>query len=190
MLLKINLLPEGARRTGASGVEQLHRTPLAWVVAGGMVALPLLLCVPLLGRQHRLRVVSAKVELLKPRKAEIDQLQQVLQRLRVQETAFRGLEHGQDLWSQRLNALSNLTPDGVWFTELALDEAKGLVIQGAAIGQIGEISVTRFAQELKGNRGLGSAVKDVQIESIKHVQDGELDIVQFTLTCPLAGSAG
>ncbi len=185
-MLTINLLPEGARQPGFSPIEQIHRTPLLWVVVGLMAAIPILLGIPMFLRSKQLEGMTAKVETLKPKKAEIDQLQQVLQQLRAQEAAFRGLEKGEGLWSKRLNTLSNMTPNGVWFTELALDQAKGLVIQGAAVSQISpEISVTRLTQDLKADPDFGSAVKDINIESIKRVQEGEFEIVHFTLTCPL-----
>ena len=189
-MLTINLLPESARKTSLSSIEQLHRTPLLWVVVGVMAVIPILLGVPLFFRSQQLQRVTARIEVLKPKKTEIDQLQQVLQQLRAQETEFRGLEKGQGLWSKRLNALSNMTPEGVWYTELILDQTKGLVIQGSAVGQTGpEISVTRLAQDLKSDPDFGSAVKDINIESIKRVQEGDFEVVHFTLICLLGGAS-
>ena len=188
-MLKINLLPEAARKAVPSTFDQMHRTPLMWIALGVMAALPVLLLVPMQMRHQQLRVLNEKIQTLQPKKQEVEQLQQVLQRLRTQEVAFRGLAKGQRAWSKRLNILSDLTPEGVWFTELNLDETKGLVIQGAAIGQGGPemVSVGRLVQDLKANRDFSAAVKDIQIESIKRVQDGPVEIVQFTLTCALAG---
>ena len=184
-MLKINLLPEAGRKAGLSSLEQFHRTPLMWLAVAVMVALPLILLVPMQVRRQQLQQLEGKIQVLEPKKTELEQLQKFLQQLRQQETAFRALAKGQNLWSKRLNTLSDATPDGLWFTELALDPTKGLVIQGSAIGQVGPemLSVTRLVQGLKESADFASAFKDIQIESIKRVQDGDIDIVQFTLTC-------
>ena len=190
-LLKINLLPEGARKTTLSSVEQFHRTPLMWITFVLLLLLPLLLLAPIYLRRQQLAQLTAKVQALEPRKAKLDQVQRFLQTLHAQQAAFQGMGKGQSMWSKRLNTLSDVTPDGVWFTELALDQMKGLVIQGSAIGQEAGpemVNVTRFVQELKEKPEFSSACKDIQIESIKRVPEGEIDIVQFTLTCSLLES--
>ena len=191
-MLKINLLPASIRKAGGSSIEQIHRTPLVWITGGVLVAIPLLLLVPIGVRRQQLGQLNTKIEKLEPKKAEMDQLQRRLQQLHAQQIAFQGLGKGQNLWSKRLNALSDATPEGVWFTELSLDQTKGLVLQGSAIGQVGPelVSVTRLVQGLKSNPDFASGFKEIQIESIKRVPQGEVDIVQFTLTCSPAETPG
>lgn len=184
-MLRINLLPESARRAGLSPVEQLHRTPLMWLALGLMVALALSLWIPVPIRTKTLKGLNAKVAELQPKKAEVVQLQRVLQQLRTQQTAFEGMGKGEDMWAKRLNVLSNMTPESVWYTELSMDETKGLVIQGSALEQV---SVTRLVQDLKADPDFTAAVKDIQIESIKSVPEGEVEVVQFTLACSLRGA--
>ena len=187
-MLTIDLLPENARKARLSQVEQLHRAPLLWVIGGVMLALPMLLFIPLQVRRQQVQRLTAKIQELQPRAQEVDQLKRFLQELRAQETAFRGLGKERGFWSKRLNRLSDLTPDGVWFTELTLDETKGLVIQGAAISQTGDemVSVGRLVTDLKASADFSSAIiKDVQIESIKRIQEKDIELVQFTLTCSL-----
>ncbi len=190
-MLTINLLPEGQRKASLSGVEQLHRTPIMWIVGGLLVALPLLLYIPVHLRRGQVNRLSAKAADLRPKKAEVDRLQRTLHELRAQAAAFDSLNKGEERWSRRLNILSDVTPEGVWFTDLTLDQAKGLVIQGSAIGQADPemVNVSRLVQALKAERAFTAAVKDIQIESIKRVQDGEVEVVQFTLSCSLAEGA-
>ena len=186
-MLRINLLPESARKAGLSPIEQLHRMPLIWIAVALMVVGALSLVVRL-GLGHRaLGELNAKIQVLQPKKLEVDQIQRLLSRLRGQETAFHGLKKGQGLWSKRLNALSNVTPDGVWFTGLTLSPTRGLTIQGSALEQDGSemVNVGRLVQDLKADPDFASAVKDIQIESIKRVQDGDIEVVQFTLACAL-----
>lgn len=192
MLLRINLLPENERKVTLSPIEQLHRTPLMWLIVGCMVLIVLLVLVPVLFRQQQLRHLTANIAQLEPRKQEVEQLQRYLSELRTQESAFQSLGKGQGSWSQRLNILSDVSPEGVWFTELSLDRVKGLVIQGSAVGSSGTDmdNVGRLARDLKASPIFTEAVQDVQIESIKRVQERDIEIVQFTLSCTLnEGSA-
>jgi Tfp pilus assembly protein PilN len=186
-MLKINLLPEGARKATLSPIEQFHRTPMMWIAVAGLVGFALALLVPIGIRRHQLHQLNVKIRLLEPRKQEVDQIQKLLQQLRVQEVAFQGLKRGQSLWSKRLNILSNVVPDGIWFTELALDPGKGLIVQGAALGQGGSemVNVGRLVQDLKDAPDFSSAMKEIQIESIKRAQEKEVEIVEFTLACTL-----
>ena len=188
-MLKINLLPEGARKATLSPIEQFHRTPMMWILAGVLVLFALSLTLPVSLRHRQLRQLTERVQILTPQKQEVEQLQRQLQQLRAQEAAFRSLGQGQGLWSKRLNVLSNVTPEGIWFTELNLDQKTGLVIQGSAIGAANaEKNVGRLVQDLKADPDFTAAVKDVQIESIKRVQDKGIEVVQFTMVCALADS--
>lgn len=191
-MLRVNLLPESERRTTLSPVEQLHRTPLVWVTVAGMILVVVILWIPLTIRQRALTALDGQIQTLAPKKEEVDRLQQFTRQLRAQEAAFKDLRKEQHLWSKRLNILSNATPDGVWYTELAMDLQRGLVIQGAALGQGGAemVGIGRLVQELKADPDFSAAVKDIQIESIKRTQDKEIEIVQFTLTCALSGAPG
>ena len=190
-LLKVNLLPESARKATLSPIEQFHRTPLMWIVVGLMVGVAVLLLIPLGVLQGELRQLNIKIELLEPKKMEVDNIQRTLQTLHAQEAAFRNLKQGRSLWSKRLNVLSDATPDGIWFTELTLDPAKGLIIEGSAIGQGGSemVNVGRLREDLKKDPDFAAAVKDIQIESVKRVQEKEIEVVQFTLSCPLVETA-
>lgn len=192
-MLKINLLPPAERKAVLSHIEQFHRTPLMWIVVAVMVAFPLLLLLPMGLRRQQLQRLNVKIQALTPKKAEIDRMKQATEQLRAQEAAFQGLRESQHRWAKRLNTLSDLTPDGVWFTELALDRKRGLVIQGSAIGQgTGSemVNIGRLVQDLKADADFSAVVKDIQIESIKRSQDKEIEIVQFTLTCTLAQAPG
>ena len=191
-MLRINLLPEDQQKTTLSPIEQFHRTPFMWIVLGIVVALPLFSLAPIAIRRQQLAKLNAKIDVLEPKKVAVDQLQRFLQTLRAQELAFQDVAKGQGLWAQRLNTLSDATPDGVWFTELTLDPTKGvLTIRGSAVGQTdpGAISVTRFVHSLKGDSNFIASLKDIQIESLKRVQDGEIEVMQFTLSCPLLEGA-
>ena len=186
-MLTINLLPESARKITLSPIEQFHRTPLMWLLAASLAGFALSLSLPINWRRHQLQQLNSKIDTLRPKKAEVEALQQTLQQLREQEAAFQSLKSGRGSWGQRLNILSDATPDGIWFTDFNLDKQFGLAIQGSAISQGGSEMdrVYRLVQDLKANPDFMSALRDIQIESIARTQDGEIEVVQFTLTCSL-----
>lgn len=187
-MLKINLVPHDARKPTPSPLAELHRTPLMRLIIAGMMLVAALQALPIMIRKQQLRELRGKIEALVPKKAELDQLQRMLYRLQVQERAFQQFNKEQGGWAARLNGLSDLTPDGVWFHELVLDDEQGLIIiQGLAIGQGGTemVGIGRLVQDLKAHPDFAAAVQEIQIESIKRTQDRDMELVQFTLTCPL-----
>ena len=188
--LRINLLPENARTPTQLPVEQLHRTPLAAIALVVLIGLPVALQVPLQIHRGQLQQLTKKIQTLQPKQAEVTRVQGLLTRLHAQQAAFQGLKAGTDTWAQRLNILSNVTPNGVWFSELSLDRAKGLVIQGMALASQGPemVTVTRLVQDLQADPKFSAPFKQIQLESIKRVQQGDFDVVQFTITCTMAGS--
>ncbi len=191
MMLRINLLPPSARKSAPSLIEQLHRTPIMWIAGVILAVIPIGLWFPVHLRRQQLHQLTTAIEMLQPKKIQMDKLQHSLQELRAEEGAFRSLGKVQSFWSKRLNTLSDATPEGVWFTDLSLDPTKGLVIQGSAVGQADPdmVNITRLVQGLKADPDFASAVKDIQIESIKRIQDGEVEIVQFSLSCALLEAA-
>ena len=48
------------------------------------------------------------------------------------------------------------------------------------------VTVTRLVQDLQAEPKFASAFKQIQLESIKRVQQGDFDLVQFTITCTMA----
>ena len=190
-MLTVNLLPEGARKTTLSPIEQFHRTPLMWILAGSLLVFALALWVSMQLRQAQLQKLSEKMQTLKPKKAEVEQLRKSLQELRAQEATFRSLSQGRRRWSKRLNRLSDVTPEGVWFSEFELDRAAGLVIHGSVIGQGGPemTRLGRLVQDLKADPDFTAAVNDIQIESVEREQDHDIEIVRFILVCSLRETA-
>jgi len=181
--LTINLLPPEKRHDTTKSVEQLHRMPLVWIIAGVFVVIPLLLAFPLHMRRKRFSILTREVEELRPKKKIVEELRKRTEQLRVRESGFREINSTRNHWGRRLNTLSDLTPKGVWFTDMAIDETTGLVIHGSAIGQNGAemVNIGRLVQGLKSDEQFTNGVEGLQIESIKRLQDGEIEVVRFTL---------
>ena len=186
-MLTIDLLPEGYRKANQTALEQFHRAPIVWVAISLLVIIALMPTTLIVVRKYILNQLNVKIQALQPKQAVVVQVQQFLNQLHQQETVFKKLSQQGGHWSHRLNTLADVTPDGIWYTDLSLDRDKGLVIQGAAISEGGAemVRVGRLAQDLKADKDFSSMVKDIQIESIKREMDKDLEIVRFTLVCSL-----
>lgn len=184
-MFEINLLPSKHRQMMQGSVSQSYRIPALWAagaVVVGLVLVPLLLVV---ARSRTLDALNGKIHTLQPKREAVDQLQQRVQRLKSQELAFAALSKEANVWSKRLNVLSDLTPEGVWFNELVLVPGKDLVIRGSALveGGVEMVRVGRLVQDLKADAEFSAIVKEIEIESIQRARDGEIEVVRFTLMC-------
>ncbi|MBI3323986.1 MAG: PilN domain-containing protein [Candidatus Omnitrophica bacterium] len=189
-MITVNLLPEAYRKPKASSIEPFYRSPLAIFIAIAMIAGVASLWALTRMREGQRTAVEVKLTGLQAQKATADNLKVTVERLRDEQATFQGLMRERSTWSKHLNRLSDATPDGVWFTDLSVDQQKGLVIQGSAMGQGGEemVRIGRLVNDLKADPTFSAVVKDVQIESIKSVQERDLEIVEFTLTGGLVGA--
>ena len=191
-LVKINLLPESHRRPSASSAQQFVRSPLALIIAVLLASSAGFLVMASQMRQRRLSQIQQCIQQIDSKKASIEELSRAVEKLRAQKSMFEGLVQSRSQWARYLNLLSDVTPDGVWFTDLQLDMEKGLILEGSAIGQGGKEmqNIGQLAQELKTNPVFSGAIKDIQIQSIASQQDEETEVIKFTLTGTLSGKSG
>ena len=189
-MITVNLLPEDYRKPKTTSIRQFHRSPLAIGAAGLLIGVGALLAALGGCDQLRLAGLQGRIHALAPQKRVIDEVKAAIATLREQERVFEQLDRRRSHWAQRLNVLSDITPEGVWFSDLTLDAQSKLTLQGVAISQGGEemASVNRLVQSLKADPSFSPVVRDIQIESIRNVQEGEIDLMEFTLVCNLLTS--
>ena len=196
-MITLNVLPESYRKPKATPLQELHRSPLLRLLILAAIGLAVALAGLWQWQQMQLSGLNTKMTGLSSRKTAVDGLTQSVNALSTQKRVFEDVVKRRSGWAMYLDRFSDLVPDGVWFTDLLIDQDKGLVLQGSAVGQGGEemVSIGRLAQDLKEDHEFSDTFRDIQIESIKSAQEGELEIVQFTLTCvfrtqPGAAKAG
>ena len=99
----------------------------------------------------------------------------VLQR---QAKAFEETNRQRSNWAARLNAISDVTPLGVWFSDMAMDSEK-IVLEGSVVKQRGEemAALNRLVQDLKQDPRLAQVVADVQLGEIRNVRSGDIDLM-------------
>ena len=189
-MITINLLPEAYRRPAVSSAQQLYRSPLAIILLLMMLGTGGLLFIVYQFRAIQLAQLTQHLQTLESQKVAVDDLSASIKKLREQKVVFERVVQQRSHWARYLNRLSDVTPDGVWFTDLMLDREKGLVLQGSAVNQSGEemARIGRLTQDLKADTDFAAMIPDVQIDSIKSVQDHDIELSTFTLTGKLAKS--
>jgi len=188
MMITINLLPESFRRPKESSVQQFPRSPLAVVIIGGLVLMLVGLGTMWQLHQASLAKLRGRLQSLHAQKQAVDELRASLVKLRDEDQAFEELNRQRLRWARMLNILSDVMPEKVWLTDLSYDQ-RGLVVQGSALAESGQemVRIGRFVQDLKASPEVSAIIQDIQIESIKTVQDHQIEIVEFTLSCKLTG---
>ena len=184
-MITVNVLPDSYRKPQASALQEVHRSPLLRLLILAAIGLAAVLAGAWQLQQARLGALTAKAASLSARKAAVDELAQSVSALSTQQQVFEEVVKQRNRWATYLDRLSHVVPDGVWFTDLLIDQERGLVLQGSAVGQGGEemVSIGRLAQALKEDQEFAGTFRDIQIESIKSAKDGDLEIIQFALTC-------
>lgn len=191
-MIRVNLLPKSHRKPPASSAEQLVRSPLALITGAVLAGLLALLGLIAQMRQVSLNGLQGRVQQVEPARAKVEALSASVRQLKEQQALLERIIKSRSQWARHLNQLSNVTPEGVWLTELSLNAEKGLVIQGSAIGQGGEemVQIGRLAQDLKADATISSTIKDIQIQSIESVQEKDIEVIHFTLSGALAQPPG
>ena len=181
-MLNINLLPEQLRKPEPSAFEQIHRMPLTSILLGIMVLVTVALGVVVRFRTMELQKLNEQVLQLQPKKTVVDQLQRQIQKLEEEEKAYSQLSMD-FLWAKRFSQLSAVIPDGLWFTDFVWAPLEGLKLTGVTIQEDGaEMSkISRLVQDLKSDAKFGADLEDIKIDSIKRIQDKDIELVSFTL---------
>lgn len=182
-MIRINLLPAGARRARTLSMKTLPRSPLIALAAAVLLLLPLGLIGLKAANRARLKRLSATLQTLAPQKHEADRINAEAEALRAQHRLLEQLNQRRSRWAQRLNALSDATPDGVWFTDLTVEPQRGISLKGYALTQGGEdmARIGRLVHDLKASPAFAGALTQLEIESINTKQDGPIELAEFSL---------
>ncbi len=183
-MLCINLVPEHARKTDRSSLQQFHRTPLMWIVGTLMVGSAVILLIGVQVRNFQLKRLNEQMQGLQPKKMVVDQLQKFVQTLQEEQSAFERLRQRDTAWATRLMVLAELIPEGVWFTDFVWDPSEGIRVEGMTMQQEGvEMGkISRFMEALQKHASFGPSLTDVKIDSVQRMQDQEIELVKFVIT--------
>lgn len=191
-MIEINLLPPQLRkkRKASNLVSRSINLPRETIIAlaGGFLFL-LLFVHAVMQFIVAIKFVQIKryekhLERIAPDKTTADR---VIQDLRVLQSKVKSIEGiaGQRkvIWAQKLNAISNAAPRGVWLTRLTFQDGV-LILQGSAVSKSkNEMSnVHAFTSNFKGDKNFTNNLSNIELGLIKTRKVNATQIADFTIT--------
>lgn len=189
--ITVNLLPDAvkpAKRAGRMslqlpGGQQLKRIGL-WagsivlVAAAGIGAVGMI-------RHHAETRLRHEWDALSDQRLRLAQLQAEQARLETRFNVLSKLVEASPVWSQRLNRLSDLAPDGVWFLRLTIDSPDKLLLEGSALERSGDgmQSVSQCLSALQGEQTFTSVFRQLTLQSVKTRTLGSTEVLDFAILC-------
>jgi hypothetical protein len=146
-------------------------------------------------KQKLEQVISARPEISLPIGSfSYERIQQVQLELEQKLRALDLIIDQRVFWTDKLNEIPRLIPEGVWLTNLSFNDEfsqnsgiqRRLTIRGSAYHRnpVQEIAiVTRFAADLKQSQKFARGFAEIQLESMDSAQIQGKPIKNFTIIC-------
>ena len=194
-MISINLVPEKKRRKKKrnaflGGGLSLPREAVVGLV-GGIVALLLFIHI-VLQLLITVKFVQHKKyeEEMKKIGVQKENSDLVLQKLKAKQAQYREIEaiatRSKILLSQKLNAISDSIPRGVWLNRISFDK-DALLIEGSAVSKTATemISVHDFTAKLKEKQGFAESFLNLELGLIKRRKVNTTPLADFTIKADL-----
>lgn len=194
-MIDINLVPDHLRKRRKSdffsgGGFNIPREVLVGI-GGGIIALLLLIdglvfvgkIIKFWEYQHG----KAKWQAMLPEKSMMDSIKQNLQEVQKEVKAIKDITDGQSSsWSQKLNALSDGLPKGVWLRKITLND-KQLFIEGSTVsqGQSEIINVGNFVSNMKKDTQFINDFESIEVDYVQSRKTEGLQVSDFTILAKL-----
>ena len=188
--IAINLLPQAAQH-GKRAAGTKFQIPLGLprriaIIAGSLVATGVLIVLVVAGLQQQSAARTQREwDALNAQRARLAQLQAEQMRLEARYAVLSKLVETYPVWAERLNRLSDLVPEGVWLSKLALDAPGKLILEGSALERAGEgmQTVSRFSTALQAEKTFTSVFNQITLQSFKSRTAGATDVLDFAMVC-------
>jgi len=186
-MIEINLLPEEKKiqsgKFSLNGIEVIRYVP---VVIGALLAVHLILLIYCLGSYYSLAGLNKKWIALSPQIKILQDFKRENDSLSKDTGSIKKLFSERINWSQKLNALSQKLPFGVWFTELGVT-GKSFSLKGSVVSlQKGELSlINKFIQNLKDDQAFIKDFTGLELSSVQSRDIAGVTVVDFTLLSAL-----
>lgn len=194
-MIDINLLPDHLRKRRKSelfsgGVFNIPREVFVGI-GGGIIVLLLFIdglvfagkIIKFMEYQH----VKTKWQAMLPEKTMMDSVKQNLQEVQKEVKAIKDIMEGQSSsWSQKLNALSDSLPKGVWLRKITLND-KQLFIEGSTVsqGQSEIINVGNYVSNLKKDAQFINDFENIEVDYVQSRKTEGLQVSDFTILAKL-----
>lgn len=189
--IAINLLPGAspARRTRALRPNFQVPRGMPLVIAGSVLGILALVVVAVLlmgsAQQRTLARLRREWDALSPKRTAFIELQAEQARLDARLAVLTKLVEGRAVWAQRLNRLSDLVPDGVWFSRATIEPPSQLTLEGSALERTGEgmQAVSKLLSGLQGDQSFTSIFDQIALQSFTTRTVGSTELLDFTIVC-------
>ncbi len=192
-MIRINLLPEGSRKSQIPWARDLPWRKLA-IGAGGLWVLVAVW----MGAASRLEIhahrkLSAEWERLKPQRDRLEKTRASVNVLKNRQAVYTTLKAPESRWSRRLNLLSDCLVSQLWFTSLKggsslpeLGTAPGrtaLLLKGSSfLAAAGEgAPVARYLQRLKEHPEFGRLFSGIELKGVEQRQVEQEEVGDFVI---------
>ena len=189
-MIEINLIPSHLRKKKKRSLMPAGmRLPLEVIVGlgGGLIMLLVVAHVILLfinvGKLANYKQLQKKMEVIRPNKERIDLIIKNMRNLKSKKNDIEELTKGKDVsWSQKLNILSDILPQGVWLKKINLGKEM-FFIQGSAISRQSKemINVHSFTASLKRKKEFFSSLGELELGSIQRRKIEKVEVADFVI---------
>ena len=187
-MIEINLLPYQYRKRKIQlpDLGKFKILPLTIGAAAFLIALYILLSTVSIVKSNTLKGLNSQWQSLATERQEADKLKRELRRLEKKKEIIDNLTVARLLWAKKLNQLSDLMIDGIWFESLSLGERKqkkALILKGNVVSRKKEETalIGKFMQKLREDKNFSSDFSDIELDSIKRKLIGETEVMEFNL---------
>lgn len=195
MMIKINLVPEDSQRKqkGQAFQQILKGVSLEKVVGISVgvilllvaihVILESLIFVNLMRHQKQKSEWSA----MAPERGRVGKVLENLDILRKKISAVEKITVEQRVsWSEKLNIISNVLPQGVWLEKISLSDDVFLIKGSAVSKKNDEMSIVgNFSSNLKKKKQFMSGLQDIEVGSIQRRNIQSTQIADFVISLKL-----
>jgi Tfp pilus assembly protein PilN len=194
-MITINLVPDDKRRRRRRGGLLpagfvLPREVVIGLIGGFLVLLALwhvLLQGMIVVKYIQLKGQQSRWEKILPEKIEVDKVIKGLQDRQARIKTIESVKADQNIsWAKKLQAISDGLPHGTWLRKISF-ENQDILINGSSVSKhkVEMITVHGFVKQLKESGLFMEGILDVELESIKSRQIGEISVADFVIRATL-----
>ncbi len=197
-MIEINLLPEELKVEKKKAESQridISKIPIKNIIiitTAVFIVSQIVAATTLLIKKNSLKKLNRLIKELEPRYNTALSLKSDIQQLGGKLSAINELTSKSILWSKKMADLSSAITEGIWLSELTLQDKKGpkgqqaMLLKGSAVsypeGEEAAI-IGEFIKSLKSNKGFFEDFEDVKLESSRIRKIKELEVMDFTIIC-------
>lgn len=204
-MLKINLLPPELRRKKRRRVIvfEATQTLLIIIIACEIIAflgIYVFLNIKVTNKQKELSGIKIEIERLQAQVKEVKNLEEDAKKLEKRIQIIDQLMFSRISWARKLNEVSSLIPENIWFTSLSLSSQavsqpgggppvmkSVLILRAKAIALPGEKAVNLvgvFMNNLKFSPSFSETFAEPEFMGTSSEKIGDKDVIGFELRCP------